>query len=117
MVDITTGVKSPEMVRYCYEQIKVAKAHDFVNEDKFHSYLQGLKRLHLMIIMGSSQQTKDELQFKQYLKITHGRISPAQFLSPLKNISFFKYYSQLKNSLKKYSLQGNQAETLLIFLL
>jgi hypothetical protein len=70
VVDITTGVKSPEMGRYCYEQIKAATAHDSEHEDKFQSYLQDLKRLHLMIVMVTSQQTKDELQLEQYFKIT-----------------------------------------------
>jgi hypothetical protein len=67
----TYGVKSPEMVKYCVGQVQAALASDGVEDiDRIKEYQLKLSELHLMLIMITSQQTKDELQYEQYLRIS-----------------------------------------------
>jgi len=68
-----------------------------------------------MLIMITSQQTKDELQYEQYLRIS--RQSQCYTISlTIEVCSFFEYWSDLFNSLKTYSLQGLKTESLIAFL-
>ena len=50
------------------------------------------------------------------MEVTQGQLMPQRFLLPLKTIPAFDYFCKLRDTMKKYSWQGNKAETLLSFM-
>ena len=79
----------------------------------YHKMLNQLSKLHLMIIMVTSFQQKDEVLREQYLRLVQGRLSSKQFLLPLTRVSFFNYFSHLQRLLYRYSLFSKRAESVL----
>ena len=82
-----------------------------------HQFLRLLK-VHNVIIMLMSTQMKDELLFKLYISLTHGRASPEEMLAPLMRVSYFELFKHFGRCCQKYSgLHNIRAEGLLKFIL
>ena len=75
--------KSSDIQEYCKHQLTEMKEIGMSTEPS------KLIPLHRVLIMITIQQTKDELQFEQYVKVTQGWLTLQRFLLPLKAIAAF----------------------------
>mmetsp|Transcript_4269 Transcript_4269/g.9680 ORF Transcript_4269/g.9680 Transcript_4269/m.9680 type:complete len:595 (+) Transcript_4269:153-1937(+) len=110
------GSRNEEMRRYCLDERETALQFNELVGDQGNHALMNWVKVHFLLAMITSERTRDEMQFRQYLQLTHGCLSPNQIFAPLKHVGFFRYYEHIKKHLTIYSIQQKKAEAILGFI-
>jgi len=105
--------RSPSFLRYCQEERAKALQIDGISDADTKLYLESQTQMHYFLCLLTSEQTKDEKQFEQYLRLTHGRLSLTQLASPLSKVSFFDYFLYLGKLLEPYAMEYKKACSIL----
>ena len=61
-----------DMLNFCKEERRKGIIQDNISEGEYKHYMETNKELRIMYIMIMSQQTKDELQSEQYIRLVYG---------------------------------------------
>lgn len=105
--------RDPTFIQYCQDERAKAVETDRISNADTKLYLESQKQMHYFLCLLTSEQTKDELQFEQYLRLTHGRLSLTQLASPLSKVSMFEYFLYLERLLHRYSIAYKKACSIL----
>ena len=91
------------------------KAESIMREcnDNTSEWMRDQERIHYMLILLTSQQVRDELQYESYIEVIRGRFSSCEMLAPLKNVSFFRVYNYYGRLLTRYSMQMKKSESII----